>query len=215
VLDAILAKSQEFIDNLNAVNTAEQTRFFEQKMVESENRLKQAKQALLDFQRANRLLSTDTESGVILASITALQSQVEMDESQFESLAKTLTSNAQRLQQMKSDIEALKSQISIEKDRLSGTSTASVSELASLYSDLQLNLEFVTTMYTSNLSQLEQARIEAARLVKFLVTVDGPSIADESQYPNRLLNIVLAAFIFAAVFLIIDLMLMIIREHAT
>src|SRR5437588_4301253 len=43
VVDAILTKSQEFIDHLNATVTAEQTRFFEEKMVESETRLKQAK----------------------------------------------------------------------------------------------------------------------------------------------------------------------------
>src|SRR5439155_3238617 len=119
--------------------------------------------------------------------------------------AKTLTANAPRLQQMKSDIDSLKSQISVEKDRLSGTSTASVSELDALYSDLQLGLELATTVYTSNLSQLEQARIEAARHVKFLVTVDAPSIADRAQYPERLLNIVLGSLIILAVYFIIDI----------
>ena len=63
---------------------------------------------------------------------------------------------------MRTDIAALENQIKIEKERLSGVSTSSISELDAHYRDIQLNLEFVTTMYKSNLGQLEQARIEAA-----------------------------------------------------
>src|SRR5437016_9883331 len=103
VVDAILTKSQEFIDHLNATVTAEQTRFFEEKMVESETRLKQAKQALLTFQRTNRLLTTASESSVVLTDISALETQLGKNKSEFGSLANTLTPDAPRLQQMKSD----------------------------------------------------------------------------------------------------------------
>src|SRR5205823_3599091 len=144
----------------------------------------------------------------------ALQSLLDKDASQFDSLGQTLTANAPRLQQMKSNIDSLKSQISIEKDRLSGTSTASVSQLNALYSDLHLGLELATTIYTSNLSQLEQARIEAARRVKFLVTVDAPSIADRAQYPERLFNVIVGTLLLLAAYFIIDIMVRIMREHA-
>src|SRR5204862_2569638 len=114
----------------------------------------------------------------------------------------------------KFDIAALESQVSIEKDRLSGVSTSSISELDAQYRDIQLNLEFVTTMYKSNLSQLEQARIEAARRVKFLVVVASPSIADQSQYPNRPFVIIAGAVVFLALYFIAALVLSIIREHS-
>jgi capsular polysaccharide transport system permease protein len=214
VLDSILAKSQEFIDNLNAKVTAEQTRFFDEKMVESEARLKEAKQALLTFQQANRLLTTESESTVILQNISALETELAKDRSEYESLSKTLTVNAPRLQQMQSDISAFENQIRTEKERLSGVSTSSMSELNAQYQDIQLNLEFVTTMYKSNLSQLEQARIEAARRVKFLVVVAAPSIADESQYPYRPYIILAATGVLLAVYFIGTLLLTIVREHA-
>jgi capsular polysaccharide transport system permease protein len=214
LMDSILAKSQEFIDNLNARVTSEQTRFFDEKMAESETRLKEAKKALLTFQRANRLLTTESESTLILQNVSALETALSKMKSEFESLARTLTSNAPRLQQMKSDITALENQVRAEKERLSGVSTSSISELDAQYRDIQLNLEFVTAMYKSNLSQLEQARIEAARRVKFLVVVAAPSIADESQYPNRPYIIVTAAIILLAIYFIGALILSIIREHA-
>ena len=62
LLEFVRGTSQLFIDSLNERMTAEQTRFFDDKMVESETRLKEAKQALLTFQQANRLLTTDAES---------------------------------------------------------------------------------------------------------------------------------------------------------
>jgi capsular polysaccharide transport system permease protein len=214
VLEAILAKSQEFIDHLNAKVTAEQTRFFDDKMVESEARLKQAKQALLTFQRANRLLTTEAESSLVLQNIQALETLLAKEKSEVDAASKTLTDNAPRLQQMKQDIASLQNQISTEKERLSGVSTSSISELDAQYRDIQLNLEFVTTMYKSNLSQLEQARIEAARRVKFLVVVAAPSIADESQYPSRPYVIITAAIIFLALYFVGALVVSILREHS-
>ena len=214
VLEAILAKSQEFIDHLNAKVTAEQTRFFDDKMVESEARLKQAKQALLTFQRANRLLTTDAESAVVLRNIQSLETLLAKEKSDVDAASKTLTDNAPRLQQMKQDIASLQNQISTEKERLSGVSTSSISELDAQYREIQFNLEFVTTMYKSNLAQLEQARIEAARRVKFLVVVAAPSIADESQYPSRPFVIITAAIVMLAIYFIGALVLSIIREHS-
>ncbi|MFL5260590.1 MAG: hypothetical protein ACJ8AS_12620 [Hyphomicrobiales bacterium] len=214
VLETILAKSQEFVDNLNARVTAEQTRFFDEKMAESEARLKEAKQALLSFQRANRLLTTESESTLVLQNISTLETELAKQKSDLESASNTLNSNAPRLQQMKQDIAALENQIRTEKERLSGVSTSSISELDAQYRDIQLNLEFVTTMYKSNLSQLEQARIEAARRVKFLVVVAAPSVADQSLYPNRPYIIATAGIIFGAVWFLVTLIVSVLREHS-
>ena len=134
--------------------------------------------------------------------------------SELDSASTTLSTNAPRLQQLRSDISALENQIRTEKERLSGVSTSSLSELDAQYRDIQLNLEFVTTMYKSNLSQLEQARIEAARRIKFLIIVAEPSLADESQFPNRPYIIITAAIILMAVYFIGALILSIVREHA-
>ena len=124
-------------------------------MVASETRLKEAKQSLLTFQRANRLLTTESESALVLSNISALEMLLSKQKSELDSASTTLSTNAPRLQQLRSDISALENQIRTEKERLSGVSTSSLSELDAQYRDIQLNLEFVTTMYKSNLSQLE------------------------------------------------------------
>jgi capsule polysaccharide export protein KpsE/RkpR len=96
--------------------TAEQTRFFDDKMVESETRLKEAKQALLTFQRANRLFTTEPESALILANISALETLMSKQKSALDSASTSLSPNAPQLQQLRSDISALENQIRTEKD---------------------------------------------------------------------------------------------------
>ena len=211
--DSIVARSQLFIDSLNERMTAEQTRFFDDKMVESETRLKEAKQALLTFQQVNRLLTTESESALVLQNISALETAMSKQKSELDSAASVLSNNAPRLQQMRADIAALENQIKIEKERLSGSSTSSLTELDARYRDIQLNLEFVTTMYKSNLSQLEQARIEAARRIKFLIVVSAPSLADESQFPSRAYIIITSAIVLLILYFIASLVMAVAREH--
>jgi len=214
VLDAIISRSQVFVDGMNAKMSAEQTRFFEEKMAETDARLKRAKQELLTFQRANKLLTTESESAFVMNNIAALQRFLIATQAAVDVASKTLSDKAPRLQELKNTAAALARQIKKEKDRLSGGSTSAISELDAQERDIQLNLESVLTMYQSNLSQLEQARIEAARRVKFLVTVASPVVPDEARLPDRFLGSVIAGVVLLAFYFIIAISVAIIREHA-
>lgn len=214
LLDSVIARSQEFIDKLNERVTNEQTRFFDVKLIESEARMKEAKEALLKFQKDNRLLTTESESTLVLANITALEQALSKKRSDLDAIVNDFSPTAPRLTTLRSEIAALEGQVKLEKERLSGSADSSISDLDSQYREIQLNLEFVTTMYKSNLSQLEQARIEAARRLKFLIVVAQPSLADESLYPDRVYILVTAAIILLVAFFVISLLTTIIREHA-
>ncbi|CAN5270619.1 capsule polysaccharide export protein CtrB [soil metagenome] len=215
ILDNVIARSQELIDKLNERVTTEQTRFFDIKLVESEARMKEAKETLLKFQKDNRLMTTDLDAGVVMANITALEQELSKKRSELNSVENDLAPTAPRLISLRSDIGALEGQLRLQKERLSGSATSSsISDLDSQYREIQLNLEFVTTMYKSNLTQLEQARIEASRRLKFLIVVSQPSLADESRFPDRPYIIITAAIILLVGFFIISLLATIIREHA-
>ena len=106
-------------------------------------------------------------------------------------------------------------QIAAEKDKLSiGTEGSAVSELAAQFAEIKFNLEFVETIYKSNLAQLERARVEAIQRLKYLVVVTTPSLADASLFPNRPYNIGTAALLLIALYFITSLLAAIIREHA-
>ena len=214
IVNTILARSQVFVDTLNARLTVEQTRFFQSQLATSEARLKEAKNELLKFQRENSLLTTDTEAAMINANISELDRLLITKQGELTIKQRELNENSPVIQALKAEIETLGQQLNQEKARLSGGGGAAVSELDSKFRDIQFNLEFVENIYKSNLTQLERARIEAIQRLKYLIVVTTPTIADASLYPNRPYIIATAALILIMVYFVLALIVAIIREHA-
>ena len=213
VVKTILERSQEFVDKLNAGVTREQTAFFEKQLVAAEGRVKEAKEQLLRFQRDNRLFSTDNEAMMVTTNIGTLERLILEKQGELTTRLKELNETSPTIQLLRTEIETIKQQLAQEKDRLSGTSSAAVSELDSKFREIQFNLEFVTNIYKSNLGQLEQARLEAVQRLKYLVVVTNPSLADSSLYPDRPYIIVSAILVLLIVYFITSLTVAIIREH--
>ncbi len=213
-VSAILERSQIFVDNVNARITEEQTRFFEKQLTITESRLKEAKGTLLKFQRENRLFSTEVEATMVNSNIASLEKLLIDKQGELNTKVKDLNENSPVIQILRSEIDTIKKQLAEEKERLSGGSGSAVSELDSQYREIQFNLEFVGTLYKSNLTQLEQARIEAIQRLKYLIVVTQPSLADSSLYPNRQFVMGTAVIILLMSYFVLTLMVAIIREHA-
>ncbi|MBI2718631.1 MAG: hypothetical protein HY245_15455 [Rhizobiales bacterium] len=213
VVNAILNHSQDFIDKLNAKVTVEQSKFLEIQLAESEKRLREVTGQLLQFQRDNRLMTTDTEAALVSSNISDIEKQLLTKKADLDAQSKGLSTASPVLQTLKSQIDTLKVQLAHEKDRLAGTTTGAVSELSARYKEISMNLDFVTNIYKSNLTQLETARIDAIQRLKYLVVVTQPSIADESLYPNRPWILGTAAMVLLMIYFIVSLIVAIIREH--
>lgn len=213
VVNAVLARSQQFIDRLNQAVTDAQLEFFNVEIGKSENRLRATKDKLLAFQREHNILAPELESQTIVATIAGLEQVLATKQAEFSARTATLDPSAPQLQTAKREIDALKRQIQLERDRLAG-SGSSLNIIEAEYREIQLELEFNTNIYKANLSALEAARLEAARRLKFLITVSEPSLADESQFPDRPYIIVTWAMGLLILYFITSLILAIIREHA-
>jgi capsular polysaccharide transport system permease protein len=214
LLRLIVERSQQFIDRINEQITREQLRFFDREIAESESRLKRAKEQLVAFQRENLLMTTEGESQTIMATIQTLEQELAQKRADLNARLLVLDRSAPQLQTVQMDITALESQIADAKQRLAGASDTSISELDSQFRDIQLNLEFVTNIYKSNLNALEQARLEAARRLKFLVVVAQPSVPERAEYPRRIYLIATVGVVLLILFFVVSLTMAIIREHS-
>jgi len=214
VLNAVLARSQEFIDKLNARVTADQTQFFEKQLVVSQQRLQDVKEELLTFQQKNRLLTAESEAAMVMENITSLERDLTNRRAELEVRMRELAETAPAIQNLKSEIASIVEQIRRQKDRLSGGGSGALNELDALNRAILLKLEFATTIYKSNLALLEQARMEASRRLKFLVVVTQPSLADASEFPDRIFIVGTAAMVLLMFYFIVSLIVAIIREHS-
>lgn len=214
VLNTILTRSQLFVDKLNERVTKDQTKFFESQLADADRRLREAKSAVLQFQRDNKLLTTDAEAALVGANISALESQILAKQGQLDAGLKSMNANAPVLETLRNQIEAVRGQLNQEKDRLAGQGSGAVSELDAKFRELQFNVTFLQTIFQSNMSQLETQRVDALQRLKYLIVVTQPSIADTSLFPNRAWLIGTAAMILLMVYFIISLLVAIIREHS-
>lgn len=214
LLNLVVKRSQEFIDRMNEQVTGEQLRFFDLQIANSEKRLSGAKDRLVQFQRLNKLLTTEGESATIMATVGALEQALAQKQSDLNARLSVLDKTAPQLTTLRLEIGALQVQIGREKERLAGGQASSLSELDSQYREISLNLEFMTNLYKSNLNALESARLEAARRLKFLIVVAQPSRAELSLYPNRIYIVITAAIVLLALYFLVSLLIAIIREHS-
>jgi capsular polysaccharide transport system permease protein len=214
VLNLIVERSQQFIDRINDQITREQLRFFDLEIADSEARMKEAKEQLIAFQREFRLMTTEGESQTVMATIQTLEQELAQKQADLSARLQVLDRSAPQLQTVQMDITALESQIASAKERLAGSSDTSISELDSKFRDIQLNLEFVTNIYKSNLNALEQARLEAARRLKFLIVVAQPSAPEKAAYPRHAYLITTVAIVLLIIFFVVSLTMAIIREHS-
>lgn len=214
LLNAILERSQQFIDQLNEQVNRDQRIFFDKQITQSYARLDKAKQKLLDFQRENKILTVEGDTQTIMSTISGLEQSLAQKRSELNARLKVLSADAPQLTTLQLEIASLATQIASEKERLIGASSSSLSQLGAEFREIQVELEFATEVYKTNLTALEQARVEAARRLKFLIVVANPSQAEKSEYPDRTYITITAAILLLAAYLVISLIISIMREHS-
>lgn len=216
VVKKVLERSQIFIDRLNEVVTRDQLKFFDKQIVQSQKRLRESNQRLIEFQRENDFFTTEAATAPIMATLTSLQTELATKKSELDARSQVLTDqNAPQLSSLRRQIKALTDLIGKETERLAGSKTlTSLNELDSKFRAIQLELEFNTNIYKANLSALESARLEAARRLKFLIVVAEPSLADASEFPQRGYIVLTWAMVLLIVYFVVSLMVSIVREHA-
>ena len=79
----------------------------------------------------------------------------------------------------------------------------------------EAELETRQLMLSQALQQLETARIEANRQVRYLLPGVRPTLTDEPSYPKVFENTLLAFFVFAGIYLMISLTLSVLREQVS
>ena len=79
----------------------------------------------------------------------------------------------------------------------------------------EAELETRQLMMSQALQQLETARIEANRQVRYLLLGVKPTAPDEAKYPRAFENTLLAFLIFSGVYLMLSLTASILREQVS
>ncbi|ABG41744.1 lipopolysaccharide biosynthesis [Paraglaciecola sp. T6c] len=195
----IVEHAEWYINEIGHNLAKKQLEFVKLEHLKVEQRLQKAKTELLSFQRRHDLLDPQAE-GMALQQITyRLEGEIAAKRTELRALKSSMSDNASQVIQARSQLDSMQQQLEKERSRLTDQSKTddslpeseknlSVSQVLAKFADHKIDMELALQAYTSSQVSLEKSRIEAYRQLKYLVTVETPTLPEEAKYPEVFYN---------------------------
>jgi len=214
---ALIQYAEEQVDQLTQRLRAQQMSDATESFERAEERMVAAQMRVLELQESFQVLSSEVEVTLLTQQITTLETQLNQERLSLADLLANSRPNAARVQQVERRIGALEGQIQAMRSSLTQGEGGGAS-LARVQRELVMAEADVATrqlMLANSMQQLEAARIEANRQVRYLSMGVSPVAPDESTHPRRFENTALAFLVFAGIYLMISMTVSILREQVT
>jgi capsular polysaccharide transport system permease protein len=212
---ALIGYAEQEIDKLSKRKREDQMNDAMASYTDAEVKLLEAQQKLVTLQEQSEVLSSEVEIQLISAQIGQLETQLSTDRLSLAQMESNDNPNEARMDPIRRRIQAVQAEIAILRSRMTEGS-ADKQSLAQVQGQLlveQANVQTRQMMLASTLQQLETARIEANRQVRYLAITQEPIAQDEAAYPRAFENTVVAMLIFAGIYLMIAMTTAILREQ--
>ena len=214
---ALITYAEEQVDNLSLRLREDQMSGATESFREAEAKMEAAQARVLQLQEQLGVLDPQSESASVMGQISSFETQLAERRLQLQQLLDNPVPNAARVAGARGDIERLENLIAGLRAPLTeaGGGTASLARISAELRMAQVDLETRTQMMQESLQQLESARIEANRQVRYLSTGVNPIPPDEATYPRAFENTLLAFLVFSGIYLMLSLTASILREQVS
>jgi len=215
--EALIGYAEEQVDQLTQRLRADQMRGALESYEDAEQRRADALATWLAIQQDVRQIDAASEASTKRGQIDRLENEkLDLERTLRARLSVERPSEIQ-VQILRDQIANIDSQIAeLENELLGGGSDqASVAINNAELRTAEENYNFQTVMVQQALTQMETARIEANRQVRYLSQSVRPVIPDQATYPRAFENTILAFLIFSGIYLMISLTASILREQVS
>lgn len=212
---ALTSYAESEIDRLSKRKRDDQMADAQASYEDAEAKMLEAQRAVVTLQEQNELLSSEAEVTLISGQIGQLETQLSTERLALAQMESNENPNEARMDPIRRRIQALEAEIATLRARMSQDNNGAGS-LAQIQGELfvaQANVQTRQMMLASTLQQLETARIEANRQVRYLAVTQQPISQDEAAYPRAFENTVVAMLVFAGIYLMIAMTAAILREQ--
>ena len=190
MLSGILKESERFVNEISHKIARDQMRFFEIELGNARLNFEQKKNDLIAFQSANNLLDADAAAQSLSEIIVGLETQLTTERANLKALLSSLAPSSPQVRQQQAKIRAIDQQLQVEKKQLvSAADGDQLNVIASKFRNLTIDAGIAEESYKLAVTALENARIEASKKIRTLVTVVTPNLAQTAIYPERLYNL--------------------------
>ncbi len=214
---ALITYAEEQVDNLTQRLREDQMRGSLESYREAEEKMIAAQQRVLELQERLGVIDPASETATLMGQIATFETQLQEKRLQLQQLLDNARPNQARVDGVRGDIKRLEQLIAELRAQLteSGNETASLARISAELKMAQIDLETRQALMQQALQQLETARIEANRQVRYLSLGVSPTAPDEATYPRRFENTVVAFLAFCGIYLMASLTASVLREQVS
>lgn len=214
---ALISYAEEQVDNLTQRLRGDQMKGSKQSYQDAEDKMLAAQNRVLELQERLGVVDAASETAALMGQITTFETQLQEKGLQLQQLLDNSRPNQARVDGVKGDISRLETLVAGLRAQLtqSGTNSTSLARISGEMRIAEIDLETRQMMMQQALQQLETARIEANRQVRYLSLGVRPIAPDEASYPRKFENTVVAFLIFCGLYLMASLTASILREQVS
>jgi capsular polysaccharide transport system permease protein len=214
---ALIDYAEDQVDRLTVRLRQDQMAGAEESFEAAEERMLAAQARIVDLQEQLGVVSAEAEVANTMGQISAIETELRAERLRLEQLLANPRPQETRVTVAERSIEQLEGELETLRSSLTDGATDEAS-LARVTAELQVAQQDLVTrqlLLQQALQQLETARIEANRQVRYLSTPVPPVAPDEPTYPRAFENTVLAFLIFSGIYLMISLTAAVLREQVS
>ena len=215
--EQLITYAEEQVDHLTQRLRADQMSDAQKGYDDAQVALAASQRRLIQLQESFKVLSSETEVGLITAQISTLDSQLTQERLSLAQMEANETPNVARMEPVKRRIATLESEIAILRSRLTEGEVGELS-LAQVQGELlvaQADLQTRQMILAQALQSMETSRIEANRQVRYLSLSVRPVPPDAPAYPRAFENTAVTMLIMLGIYLMVSMTAAILREQVS
>lgn len=214
---ALISYAEEQVDQLTQRLREDQMAGATENYAKAEENVRLAQQQVIDLQERRGIFSAEAEANSMMGQISALENELLQERLGLRELLENPDPNATRVSQSERNIARLEEMVAELRSQMTEGNETTIS-LARITGELMMaesELQTRQMLLSQSLEQLETARIEANRQVRYLSTGVSPVPPDRPTYPRAFENTAVACLIFLGIYLMASITVSILREQVS
>ncbi len=196
IAQIILDESSRMVNDLTDVAREDTIRYARDELDHSIERLKGARQTLTAFRNRTQIVDPSLDIAGRMGLLNQLQTELATSLIDLDMLQANTGARDPRIVQTQQRIDFIEDRIRSERAKVSNADSAegvAYSKLLDEFESLRVDLEFAEKAYVSALAAYDVAQAQAQKQTRYLAPYVAPTLAEEAEYPQRLLLVTLIA----------------------
>lgn len=212
----VLALSESLADDLSKKARADYVKFAQEQVEEASEKLRQARQAMLEFRDRERSIDPNKEADSARLGIAKLRDELGRVRADYLTARGRTGENSTILVSLRDRITALESLIRDAEARMTGTESKEalpISQNIRGFENVEIERQLAEKFYDAAMQSLQRAQFEASRRAMYLEVFVTPSLAEHPVYPRRFVSVLIVALASFGAWIFLLMIYYSIRDH--